>query len=119
MFAGMRFIDKVMGRSKVLKMIRSMFLRNQIDNTEHLEIMVPYMYQIFARQSSTENAMAVSFNFILCCHTPLADKLRASDLNISFIYGEKDWVWLMIDKGASKSFDHTVIPGATHNLHYS
>jgi hypothetical protein len=77
------------------------------------------MYQIFARDSTTENAIMVCFNFTLCCRTPLADKLKASSLDFSFIYGSNDWVWLYIDRDASKEFDHTVLQGATHNLHYS
>mgnify|MGYP001053413165 CR=1 FL=1 len=81
--------------------------------------MIPYMYQIFARESTSENAIMVSFDFTLCCHSPLADKLRSSTLDFSFIYGENDWVWLHIDKDASKEFNHTVLEGASHNLHYS
>lgn len=100
-------------------MISKNFLRDQIPNPDHKEKMIPYMYQIFARDSTTENAIMVCFNFTLCCRVPLAERLKSSSVDVSFIYGSNDWVWLYIDRDASKEFDYSVLGGASHNLHYS
>ena len=97
------------------------------------ETMTQYIYQIFAREGTTEYAIQVNFNFALDCRTPLGDKFKKSQLpfDFSFIYGEIDWVRLYVDSDTSQECvninslknggisKYHIVPDATHNLHYN
>ena len=85
-----------MPRSRVLRVIKKGIIRDQIEKEEHKEQMMEYLYQIFCRRGTTEHALTINFNFVLDCHTPLGTKEHFCSptfpLDVSFIYGDADWV---------------------------
>ena len=67
-------LGNLLGRRKTLDIIKNKIIRDQIHDENTKEVMTKYMYQIFAREGTTEYAIQVNFNFALDCHTPLGDK---------------------------------------------
>lgn len=96
--------------------------------------MTEYLYQIYFRKGTTENALPVNFDIVLDCYTPLGtpDLMCSPELpiNVSFIYGDHDWV-----RDSEQDFGKKVVeinsklndgssnfhicPNGTHNLHWS
>ena len=112
-------MGRTLGQSTSLKFLKGYAQKNQkVEQPEQLEIVVDYLYQIIMRKGTTEQAMPLLFNVGIQCKTPIGNRLKASGLDCSFIYGDEDWVRL-VDEDWSKNVSEKfyLVKSSGHNMH--
>lgn len=128
------FGRNLLPQSKNISVIRDIVIRDQIEDAKRKQEMTEYLYQIYFREGTTEYALPLNFDIVLDCYTPLGtpDLMCNPELpvNVSFIYGDHDWVRDSEEDFAkniveiqNKIYPGTssfhVCPNGTHNLHWS
>ena len=120
-----------------MSIVKEMVVRDQIEDPQHRNEMIDYLYQIGLRKGTTEYAINVTYDFQYNCLSPVGGPDHLGDVNfpidVSYIYGEKEKDWVrdleedfakgLVEarfkaKQSSKSQFH-ICPTSNHNLHFT